>query len=44
MAPAYATAHSPQSADVTEGGGSVSTVEALQSCQAGVGITLADVA
>jgi len=44
MADGYAKSHPTADVEVVEGGGSVSTVEAIQSGQADIGFTLADVA
>src|SRR5204862_4795268 len=44
IAEAYVKAHATAQLDVVEGSGSVSTVEAIQSGQADIGFTLADVA
>jgi TRAP transporter TAXI family solute receptor len=44
MADAYVKSHAASTVEVVEGGGSVSTVEAIQSGQADIGFALADVA
>jgi uncharacterized protein len=44
LADAYAKSHAASTVEVVEGGGSVSTVEAIQSGQADIGFALADVA